>query len=77
MFELGFDILLLHILTNIEASAHGTSITLFADVMSGLFLLIFLIQTFLCLNGQITIFQSCLNLVFGKARQIHYQFIAI
>ena len=69
MFKLSLDVLLLHILTNVEASAHSTGITLFADVMSGLFLLLFLIQAFLCLNGQITIFQSCLYLVFGKARQ--------
>lgn len=64
MFELGFDILLLHILTNIEASAHGTGITLFADVMSGLFLLLVLVETFLCLNRQITILQRYLNFIF-------------
>lgn len=77
MFELALDILLSQVVTNIEATLASSGITLLADVFTGLLLLLILIQTFGSLNGQITILQRNLDLIFLEAGQINDQLIVV
>ena len=77
MFELTLNILLGQIVTNIEATLAGTCITFLADVLAGFLLLFILIQTLGSLDGQITILQRYLDLIFLEAGQINDQLIAI
>ena len=67
MFKLSLNILLLNILAYIKASAAGSCVTLPADVMTGFFLLLIFVQTFLSADGQVAILQGSLNLIFGKS----------
>ena len=75
MFKLSLNILLLNILAYIKASAAGSCVTLPADIMTGFFLLLIFVQTFLSADGQIAILQGSLNLIFGKSWKINYQLI--
>ena len=68
MLKFRLDIFLCYIITDIEASRTGTCVTLSADVTTGLFLLLVLIQSLRSLNRQITIFQGNRNLFFLKSR---------
>ena len=70
MFKFRLDIFLGYIITDIEASRTGTCVTLSADVTTGLFLLLVLIQSLRSLNRQITIFQGNRNLFFNPGRSI-------
>ena len=45
--------------------------------MTGFFLLLIFVQTFLCTDGQITIFQCGLNFIFRKARKVNHYLVAI
>ena len=68
----------LHILTDIEASAHGSGITLSGGCSLPVsFSFSSLSRPFVCLDGQITILQRCLNLIFRESRQIHIQLVAV
>ena len=77
MFELTLNILLGQIVTNIEATLAGTCITFLADVLAGFLLLFILIQTLGSLDGQITILQRYLDLIFLEAGQINDQLIVV
>ena len=65
------------IMREAEAAAAGAGIALPADVPSCLLLLLILIQTFGSLNGQITILQRNLDLIFLEAGQINDQLIVV
>ena len=72
------DILFCDIFANIIASLTCACITLTSDVLACLLVfLLILIKTLCCTDGQVTIIQFSLNLVFLEARKINLKFIAI
>lgn len=75
VLKLGGHLFGLHI-PHVEAPAHGTGVTLPADVATLLVLLI-LIKTLCGLNGQVAIAQVNADLVFLEAGQIDRQLIAV
>ena len=77
MLELSLDILLGYALAHIEAPAAGTCITLSADVTSGFFLLLVLIQSLGGTDGQISVIQLYGNLILLEARKINLHLVAI
>ena len=77
MFELSLDIGLFYIFTDIKDSAARSRITFFADIMTGFFFFLIFVQTFLCTDGQITIFKRSLNFIFCESRKIYNQLITI
>ena len=77
MFKFSLDILFGNILTYIEASTACTCVTLFTDVAAALFFFLVFVKTFLCTDGQITIFQCGLNFIFCEARKVNHYLVAI
>ena len=77
MLKLCLDIFLSDILTYVEASLAGSGVTLSSDIVSGILVLLILVKTLGCLDGQITILQSNLNFILGKSRKINFQLISI
>ena len=75
VLKLGGHLFGLHI-AHVEAAAHGTGVTLPADVAALLVLLI-LIKTLCGLNSQVAIAQVNADLVFLEAGQIDRQLIAV
>ena len=73
MFEVRLDIRAFYIFSHIEGTAACTCITFFADIFA--FLFFFLIQAFLCTDGEIAVLQLHLDFVFLETGQIHIQFI--
>ena len=76
MFEFCFDVVLMYFFTYIKATTAGTCITFSADITSCFFLLLIFIQAFLCTDGQITIFQCCVDFIFLKSWKIYNQFVS-
>ena len=64
VFEFRLNLLFPDLLAKIEGSAQSTCITFLADVLAGFLLLFILIQTLGSLDGQITILQRYLDLIF-------------
>ena len=78
MFELTLDILLSQVVTNIEATLAGTCITFLCGcTCRDFFSCSSSSRPFGSLDGQITILQRYLDLIFLEAGQINDQLIAI
>ena len=73
MPELCLDIFLRYLIAHIERTLAGACITLSADIFSGLFLLLILIQSLCGADCQLSVFQGNLHFIFGASRKIHFQ----
>ncbi len=75
VLKLGLDVFFIDILADVEASGHGTRITLLVDDLALLVLALFF-KAFGRGDRQVAVLQLQIDLIFLEARQVHFQLIA-